>query len=220
MDHPVDIALLTGAPRAVSVAGEIYMVAPLRPLDLGELQAWIKDRVPHPVDAIKASLEAMDPIERRAAERAAVVAGRDWPPAVGSRDGAMLLLTEGLGKFLEVVLRRHRPGFTEADGWQLAARMTQAEFLTLADRAFGREGELPHEPRSNGKRDRVQGWGEVFEAVHKLTGWTYAAIAEMSLPAIEAKLNGGKRRRGEVFRSQAEVEAAVRRWRGVGLGGG
>lgn len=58
-------------------------------------------------------------------------------------------------------------------------------------------------------------WGETYERVRELTGWTYAQIDETPLPALESLLNGGRRAPRHVFASQAEIEAAVRRWRGT-----
>lgn len=139
----MDIALLTGAPRAITLDGAEYKVSPLRPRDLGELQAWIKDRVPHPIDALKPHLDGLDPAERQALLKEAYKEARDWPPSIGSDKGAGLLATEGRGKVLEVVLRRHQPGITPAEAEALAERITGAEFVAAMNLAFGREGEAP-----------------------------------------------------------------------------
>lgn len=220
MDYPVDLASLCGTPRVVPIGGADYRVAPFRPLDLAALQAWIKDRVPHPLDALRPSLAGLDPAARRAALAEARRAATAWPPGADDEAGATLLLSdvEGLALFLVRALRRHRPRVGLLGALELEARLDEATFLRIVDRVYDRDGRAPDAAPRPGKGRVAVGWGEIFERVRKLTGWTYRTIARTPLPAIECVLTGGYRRRGRAFRGQADVDAAVAGWRNGEVG--
>lgn len=84
---------LTDAPQlTVPIAGHALQFSELTLAALGRLQAWIKQEIPHPIDAVKPHLAGLDPADRQALLDRAYDDARDWPPVLGTAAGAKALL--------------------------------------------------------------------------------------------------------------------------------
>lgn len=85
------------------------------------LQAWIKERVPHPLEAIRDHLAHLPPaIAAELAERARQEA-KSWPPEVGTEDGARVLTgtPDGQAECFYEGLKVHHPDVTRDDASRL-----------------------------------------------------------------------------------------------------
>lgn len=91
--------------RRVEVMGRGWAVRPLRLRDLAQIEAWVADRTPCPLDGGRAALRAADPSRRpklaarmlAGAEAAMPEMGSDaYEDAVNTPDGILLFLTLAL----------------------------------------------------------------------------------------------------------------------------
>lgn len=88
---------------------------------LARLQSWIKDEVPHPLEALRDHLEHLPPaIAADLAERARHES-MNWPPEIGTAEGATALLgsTNGQIHAFYEGLRVHHPDATIVDAARL-----------------------------------------------------------------------------------------------------
>lgn len=143
MSH--DISRASGAPVEVELDGKTYKVGELRLRELGMLQSWIESRVPHPVRALAPHLEGLPSDVQIALLESARKESANWPPRIGTAEGAAVLDTpEGEREILWVLLSRHQPSMTRDEVNILADSLPLAEFRRVADVAFGRD----HSPKS------------------------------------------------------------------------
>jgi len=166
--HPeLTLDQLTDAPQlTVSIGGRFYQFSEL-PLDaLGRLQAWIKQAVPNPIDAVKPHLAGLNPEDRRALLDRAYDDALSWPPILGTAAGAKALLSGEPGQteaFCEG-LSIHQPQISRAEAVRLyktllrdaardrsAARTAARIFAVLfgapdPERAGGSGTGLPKDP--------------------------------------------------------------------------
>lgn len=137
-----------GAPRHWRFAGRDWPVSGLTPYQLGLLDGYLEDNVPSPLARVKGLLrqddvfskeERMALIERARGEMEPEYAPDGtqvggWPPTFNSREGQRLLFYgKGVGFLLFVILSKHTPGFTRAEGEELSKRMTAEDLAALTD---------------------------------------------------------------------------------------
>src|SRR5688500_4734195 len=95
-------------PRTVKLGREPYRVGELRLVDIAELQGWLDERWPDPMDAIRDKLPGMDEAERRAALLKAHAEAEKGPPVWGdARAEEEFRCVDGILTILRVALRRH-----------------------------------------------------------------------------------------------------------------
>ena len=89
----MSLAELTDQPElTVSIGGTEYHFSELTLECKGKLQAFIKSKVPHPVEAIKPHLEGLSQEDRRYLISQAREDAQSWPPDVESVKGKTALL--------------------------------------------------------------------------------------------------------------------------------
>lgn len=114
--------LVDGIPELEESIGGVRVVFSEVPLGgLARLQAWINEHTPHPLEAIRDQLGHLPPaIASDMAERARREA-LDWPPEIGTAEGANALLgsTEGQVEAFWEGLRVHHPDATHSDAARL-----------------------------------------------------------------------------------------------------
>jgi hypothetical protein len=144
----MDLATLTNAPREVTLAGKVYKVSALTLAEWGELQAWLKDNVPDPVERALAQLAKakaagvdVQPEDRLALLKEARIEAKAWPPRVATTAWieAIESVGNGVAMYVFVVLRKHQPGITLEAAKAIAndPDLTVPEMTTFARRALG-----------------------------------------------------------------------------------
>jgi hypothetical protein len=185
------------------LGGKMRAVAQLRIGDLAILQGWLEDQVPSPMD----SLPPHDDPGRPAALQSAFRACREWPPKLGTEEGAALLATDaGTVAFVLVCLRRGDPGITLEDAIACARTMTPKEGKALHRIAYGVapwreaaaelfEAEPPGPPID---------WADAFDKLAERFGWGPDQVAALTISqwrtyrtgksdTYRAKITGPKR---------------------------
>lgn len=92
------------------------------------MQGWIRENCPHPLESIRPHLEGMPPaIATELAENARQEA-RDWPPKVGTGEGAAVLMGSEAGQVIVLMhgLNVHHPGATLDDAWKVYRAMKRS----------------------------------------------------------------------------------------------
>lgn len=114
--------LVDDAPELHERIGGVDVVFSEIPIEgLARLQAWINMHVSNPLEAIRDELPKLPPaIASELAERARREA-LDWPPEVGTEEGASRLLGSPTGQVMAFYegLRVHHPDATVADADRL-----------------------------------------------------------------------------------------------------
>lgn len=134
----MDLARLTNQPTKIDIGNRKYGFSELPLSALGELQQWIKDNVPRPLDAIKGRLAGFTESERSELLRQAREEDKAWPPQIGSAAAAGVILSsqEGQLQALWVALKVHQPTTTLEEA-KTAYRKLQAEAAALAKKRRG-----------------------------------------------------------------------------------
>jgi hypothetical protein len=154
----------TDQPTAViELAGKSYRFSEILLEDWGHLQSWIRQEVPHPVQAIKPYLSDLPPEERKALLDEAMRKAEHWPPKLGTGDAIPVLIGNILGQIetLWVALKRHQPGTTRRDAQRIYHATLRAGQRERLDQiwavAFGMDGldaaEASHHPKAEGKTE-------------------------------------------------------------------
>src|SRR5262249_41679242 len=123
--------------RAIPLGGSPRVASELQLKDLAELQAWLEEREPNPMDGIPPEWCDPDPASRPGRLAAAWEASATWPARLGT-DRAPALLGEPGGRcmLLALVLRKADPGFGTEDALELLPRITPEEWARLRRVAF------------------------------------------------------------------------------------
>ena len=124
--------------------GTEFRVAVMTPKDLGELQNWLRDHVPHPLEAVKPHLAGLpEAAQLRLLDRAYDDA-KNWPPAVDDEAAWKYFLTEpGRTFYLFVVLRRATPNMTLERAEALSAKLDGYGFMRISALASGSDPDDP-----------------------------------------------------------------------------
>lgn len=182
------VGVLLGTPEAV------YLLSPLRPVDLADLESLAFATWPNPAESLPRG-NANTP-EHRQALRDALDAAEAGPPSWNGSANPVLATTASV-TLLRACLRDH-PGMTEEILQSLASQMTSEHWKRVYRVAWGidpareiiqRIDDLlgfPPEPMAGVP------WARAIADLAETTGWTLDAITHMSLAAINLMRNGGK----------------------------
>jgi len=182
------VGVLLGQPETV------YLVSPLRPVDLADLESLAFATWQNPVETLPATDENTP--EHRHALRKALDAAEAGPPAWSDTNNPELSTASAMA-LLRAVMRNH-PGMTEealqilamqltATQWQRIYRVAWGvdparELIQRIDRLIG----FPPDPP-----DGVP-WAQAIASLAESTGWTLEVIGQLSLASINLLRNGGK----------------------------
>ena len=153
----MDLCYLTNAPRELSLGGVVFRARSLTLGDLGELLAWLEDRLP-PED--------------------------DGTPLRFGSEAARLALasTDGLAVVLHLALLSCQPYLTRGDCRALAAGMGEDEVARLHAIAFRRRPNYSRDESGPPAKDLAEvAWGETFEALTQHRAWVYPEVARLTL---------------------------------------
>lgn len=124
--------------RAIPLGGSLRVVWEFRLSEVAQIQAWLEEQTPHPLEGLPPAWADPDPEGRPGRLAAAWEAAGDWPVRSGSRRAAELLGTaEGRAFFLALALRRTYPDFGVAEALELLPRVTPAEWAGLRRVVYG-----------------------------------------------------------------------------------
>lgn len=121
----MDIAQHSDQPIQIDICGKSFGFSEFRLADLGELQQWVKDHTPHPIEAVKPHLAGLPDSDRAALLNDARRDALRWPPQVGTAAGAAALLgtEDGQVETLWVALRIHQTDTTRVGAAKLYRRL-------------------------------------------------------------------------------------------------
>lgn len=178
----MNLSSITNAPRAFVLGGVSYRARALTLGQLGEVLAWLEDRLPS------------DPARHG--------------PLLFSDVSSRLALstTEGLAVLLHLSLLSCHPSLSRDDARTLAATMDADDESRLLAIAFRR---VPTARTTTGRpaKDLTEvNWGEVFESVTGHRAAAYADVAGLSLDQFDNFVNRG-RAHDEGTLSPADVQA-------------
>ncbi len=199
----MDLTAVCPVPRMMRLGGSDWAISRLRVRDLALVQRWLMDRAPCPFESSLASAEGLGgPAGRR---RLADLYERceSWPPEPGTAAGEALLGTaEGVHFLLALALARHHADLKPVEVFDLAGRVTVAEWHPLRFFLFGGDPLLALSrlidpegaARGRGPEDAgPKNWAAEFCALSAETGLSFADLGELELPQYFALLNGGAR---------------------------
>jgi hypothetical protein len=144
-----DFAAATVAPRTFTFEGVDFKVHKLRPRDIGEIEAWMKDKVPNPKgEALIFMKGQSDAVAMHIWDEACKEAA-EWPPQFENDSGQALLLTaEGGARLVWVILRRGTPSLTLDQATEIADHMSVEDLNRLATLAMPGDPDSPKSPDS------------------------------------------------------------------------
>lgn len=129
-----DLKTLTAAPSPVTIDGETYMVHPLTVKDWGDLQSWLDAQRKNPFEAVKEAiaLGGFTFEQQKHMLNQALVEATKPKCKIGSIEADELLTSmEGYAQVLYLSVRKGRPGFTEADSLELAAKLAAVDMTQV-----------------------------------------------------------------------------------------
>lgn len=202
-------------PRAVTLAGRVFLVSELTIGDLAELGGMADRRRPDPLEAVRdlVDADAVSPGDRHR-----IVAA--FESAEGESAPAEAAPVEEAFAFLSVALRRHQPDLTAGEIGDLMRGLGLGEY-----RAFREAATRPDPMRvlttsldrwaGTGAADDGAGpdWGDWIDRVATSHGYTYPEIAAMPLAQFFNALNEGKSPEGRAVRPGEDPLATDRRWK-------
>jgi len=164
----MDLPSITNAPRELPLGGAIFRARALTLADLGEVLAWLDDRIPR---------------------------GDDDGPTLLSGETARVALasTEGLAVVLHLALLSCQPSMTRGEARALAAEMTEDEERRLKAIAFRRRPN--YDPPGEGKPGKdlaeIQ-WGGIIEALAQGRAWVYQEACRLTLDQYDNRVKKGE----------------------------
>lgn len=174
----MDLPSISNAPRVLAIGGVSYRARALTLGQLGEVMAWLEDRL------------------------------GGGPRAVPWSDAARLALatTEGLGVLLHLALLSCQPAMTRDQAEALAGALDpQAEARLMAIAFRRRPGYAPPQPGAGTDLAECD-WGALWEAVSGHRADRYEAIARLTLDQLDNHAARGELD-GPGSLSTAEVQA-------------
>ncbi len=169
----MDLPRIVNAPRELTLAGQTFRARTLTLADLGEVLAWLEDRIPP------------DPEGER-----------DGPPLFSAETSRLALAsTEGLAVVLHLSLAVCQPALTRDDARRLAAGMTTEDEGRLMAIAFRRR--RSYEPEDDGApaKDLAEvNWGGMIEALAQHRGWVYDEVGRLTLDQYDNHVARGELR--------------------------
>jgi hypothetical protein len=205
--------------RAIPLGGSPHVATELQLKDLAELQGWLEEREPHPLDGMPPAWADPEPETRLERLAAAWERSATWPARLGTDRAAGLLEgPEGRCFFLILVLRKAEPGFGLAGALDLLPRVTPAEWAGLRRVAWAISPR--EEIASELAPDRSPSGGSNWcVSLHRATqaggGMTYRELGGLYLSQWRLLCSDGKARE-----FSAESSAAAERAKKVLEGAG
>lgn len=169
----MDLARVTNAPRELTIAGQTLRACALTLADLGEVLAWLEDRLPP------------DPEGER-----------DGPPLFSDPTSRVALAsTEGLAVVLHLALLSCQPALTRDEARRLAAGMTSEDETRLMAIAFRRRPNYDPPDEGAPAKDLAEiAWGPIVEALAQNRGWVYPEVARLTLDQYDNHVARGELR--------------------------
>ncbi|WP_406699226.1 hypothetical protein V5E97_10150 [Singulisphaera sp. Ch08] len=178
----MNLPSVTNAPRVIVLDGASYRARTLTLAQIGEVLAWLEDRLPRD-DA------------------------RDGPPLFsGEASRLALATTEGLAVILHLSLLSCHPTLTRDRARTLAATMTVEDESRLLSTAF-RRGLVLERTGNRPPKDLTEvNWGEIFESLTDHRADAYERVAAITLDQFDNFVSRGEAG-DEGLLSPAEVQA-------------
>ena len=164
----MDLPSIINAPREFPLGGVVFRARALTLADLGEVLAWLEDRVPR---------------------------GEDDGPTLLSGDAARVALasTEGLAVVLHLSLLACQPAMTRMEARALAAGMTEDDEHRLKAIAFRRRPNYDPPGEGQPAKDLAEiAWGPIVEALAQHRGWVYPEVARLTLDQYDNHVAKGE----------------------------
>lgn len=189
------------APIKVTLAGRSYLVDEITIGDVVQLQAWLDERAPSPLDAIRDEIEGLSPEARERALWRAWDALEAPPLAWGSARANELFETgEGIVEIFRVILKHHYPRLA-ADPEALLSLVER-----VADESPRDYANLYRAWRRIDPQDEIEiltgqfaapggkeiGWARAIVEVSEAFGFTRDHIATLPYSVFMAYRAGGK----------------------------
>lgn len=155
---------LAGQPElSLTIRGKTYLFSELRLKELVELQKWLQENTPHPIDQIKGRLDGLSDQERMTLLSEARHDAKDWPPQVGDRDGARLLITTLPGQIeaLYVGLKNHHPEVTRDEIFDIYRALER-----YANRCNSEIEKKRKDPSKNGAPEHVNQGAQIISTIY------------------------------------------------------
>lgn len=110
----MDLAEHADQPQTVTVGGRAFKFSELSLESCARIQAWIKEHVPNPLQAVRQHLDGFNQADRALLLESARKDAQHWPPEVGTPAAAEALASSpsGLIYVLFEGLRAHDPDAT------------------------------------------------------------------------------------------------------------
>jgi hypothetical protein len=119
-------------PRAIPLGPGLRVVNEMRLRHLAELQAYLEEADPHPLDGLDPAWADADPATRPARLKAAWDRAGEWPARLGTSRGSILLGSPaGRANFLALNVREYDPGFGLTEALELLPRVTPSQWARL-----------------------------------------------------------------------------------------
>jgi hypothetical protein len=190
------ITRVVPVPRVVRLDGRRFVAGELTLGDLAELQAWLEEADPNPLDGLPPAWADVEPGTRPARLRALWDAAGEWPARLGTPAAGALLGTErGRAFFLCLCLRRHQPAFGLGDALALLPRVWPSEWAALRRVAYAltpRE-ELVDELDPTPGKSRAGDWWKQLHAAAQLPHWPgYEGLARLTISQWRHLCSDGK----------------------------
>lgn len=132
--HSAPITRVIPVPRSIELGGDgrRYTVSEMRLRDLADLQAYLEEVEPNPLDSFPPPWADPDPDTRPARLAALKKRAAEWPPRLMTERGRTILGSSG-GRtyFLTLLVRRHRPDFGIEEARDLLEQVTPTQWATL-----------------------------------------------------------------------------------------
>lgn len=164
---------VTNAPRVIVLDGATYRARTLTLGQIGEVLAWLEDRLPRRGDNDRVRL----------------------PLFSGEASRLALATTEGLAVILHLALVSCHPGLTRDQARRLAATMTVEDEARLLSTAFRRRLDVlkSHRPGDRPSRDPAElNWGEIFETLTDHRADAYEGLAALTLDQFDNLVGQGE----------------------------
>jgi hypothetical protein len=172
-------------PRPVTLAGRTYLADELQLKDIAQIQGWLEQQTPHPLEGLPPVWADPEPATRPDRLRAAWTRAAAWPVRFGSPE-AWAALDGDAGRLLllHLTVGKADPDFGVADSAGLLPGIAPAEWSALLRVAFATTPtmELAAE-LDDSQRDplRLTDWCEAFDLVHQHRVLSYREIGELYL---------------------------------------
>jgi hypothetical protein len=202
-------------PRPVTLAGRAFLVSEFRIRDIWELEAWLEEHTPYPLEGVPSLADDPKPTTRKCRLRALRSAALAWPPCRFTAQGDELFATEeGLVLYLDVALRRDNPDL-DSILVALAAELTPEDWRRLGRRTWGAHpiDELLREIDPDSVEGDPFNWWKLFQALREQQPTlTEAEFAELTLTQCKCRLGHSRVPAPKPLMSASQWRDDQRKW--------